>query len=42
MVLDRWTPSENNLSLGKFGFYIPGNDQVALSTFSHYVDLSAR
>ena len=42
LVLDRWAPSGNNLSLGKFGFYIPGNDQVALSSFSHYVDLSTR
>jgi hypothetical protein len=42
MVLDRWTPSGSNLSLGKFGFYIPGNDQVALSSFSHYVDLGTR
>ncbi len=42
MVLDRWTPSGNNLSLGKFGFYIPGNDQVSLSSFSYYVDLSTR
>ena len=42
IVLDRWTPSGSNLSLGKFGFYIPGNDQVALSSFSHYVDLSMR
>ncbi len=42
LVLDRWAPSGSNLSLGKFGFYIPGNDQVALSSFSHYVDLSTR
>ncbi|MGB7602148.1 MAG: protein kinase [Candidatus Sulfotelmatobacter sp.] len=42
IVLDRWTPSGSNLSLGKFGFYIPGNDQVSLSSFSHYVDLSTR
>ena len=42
LVLDRWALSGSNLSLGKFGFYIPGNDQVALSSFSHYVDLSTR
>jgi serine/threonine protein kinase len=42
IALDRWTPSGSNLSLGKFGFYIPGNDQVSLSSFSHYVDLSTR
>ncbi|MGA7892024.1 MAG: hypothetical protein WCA49_02265 [Candidatus Sulfotelmatobacter sp.] len=42
VVLDRWTPPGSNLSLGKFGFYIPGSDQVALSNFGHYVDLSTR
>jgi serine/threonine-protein kinase len=42
MVLDRWTQPGSNLTLGKFGFYIPGNDQVALSTFGHYVDLNTR
>ena len=41
-VLDRWTQPGTNLSLGKFGFYIPGNDQVALSSFAHYVDLNIR
>jgi hypothetical protein len=39
-VLDRWTqPGAQpaaNLSLGKFGFYIPGDDQIALSSFAHY------
>ncbi len=42
IVLDRWTQSGSNLSQGKFGFYIPNNDQVALSTFAHYADLSTR
>ncbi len=41
-VLDRWTQTGGNLSLGRFGFYIPGNDQVALSSFGHYVDLNTR
>ena len=41
-VLDRWTQPGTNLSLGKFGFYIPGSDQVALSSFAHYVDLNLR
>jgi len=41
-VLDRWTQPGANLSSGKFGFYIPGNDQVALSSFAHYVDLNIR
>jgi hypothetical protein len=37
--LDKWSGS--NLSAGKFGFYIPGNDQIALTSFSRYADLSA-
>jgi len=41
-VLDRCTRPGVDLSLGKFGFYIPGNDQVALSSFAHYVDLNIR
>jgi hypothetical protein len=41
-VLDRWTQPGTNLSLGKFGFYIPGSDEVALSTFAHYVELNTR
>jgi len=42
IVLDRWNSPATNLSLGKFGFYIPGNDQVSLSNFGHYVDLTTR
>jgi tetratricopeptide (TPR) repeat protein len=41
-VLDRWTRPGTNLSLGKFGFYIPGSDQTALSSFAHYADLNIR
>ena len=41
-VLDRWTQPGANLSLGKFGFYIPGNDEVALSSFAQYADLNIR
>jgi hypothetical protein len=41
-VLDRWTQPGVNLGQGKFGFYIPGNDQVALSSFAHYADLNIR
>ena len=41
-VLDRWTQPGTNLSLGKFGFYIPGSDEVALSSFAHYADLNIR
>ncbi len=39
-VLDRWTRAGTNPGTGKFGFYIPGSDQVALSNFSHYGDLN--
>jgi hypothetical protein len=42
VALDRWTEPGSNLSLGRFGFYIPGSDQVALSSFGHYVDLNIR
>ncbi|MGA9039829.1 MAG: protein kinase [Terriglobales bacterium] len=38
VVVDKWSVSGANLSQGKFGFYIPGSDQVALSSFSHYAD----
>ncbi len=38
-VLDHWTQPGANLSLGKFGFYVPGNDEVAVSSFAHYSDL---
>ncbi len=41
-VVDRWTQPGTNLTLGKFGFYLPGNDQIALSGFSQYVDLNVR
>jgi serine/threonine protein kinase len=42
VVIDRWTLTGTNLSQGRFGFYIPGSDQVALSNFGHYADLSPR
>lgn len=41
-LLDRLTQPGTNLSQGKFGFYIPGNEQVALSSFTHYADLNLR
>ena len=41
-LLDRCAQSSGNLNLGKFGFYIPGNDQVALVSFAHYTDLNVR
>jgi serine/threonine protein kinase len=39
VALDKWSGA--NLSGGRFGFYIPGNDQVALSSFNRYPDLGA-
>ena len=41
-VLDRWTQPGTNLTLGKFGFYLPGNDEVALSSFDYFADLNIR
>jgi hypothetical protein len=42
VILDKWNSPGTNLAAGKFGFYIPGNDQVALASFSHYADLNAQ
>ena len=39
-VLDHWAQPGANLSSGKFGFYLPGNDEVAISSFAHYADLN--
>ena len=41
-MLDRWTQPGANLGLGKFGFYLPGDDQMAVSGFAHYGDLNIR
>jgi len=41
VILDKWSAPGGNLTSGRFGFYIPGGDQVALSDFGHYADLSA-
>jgi serine/threonine protein kinase len=40
--LDSWNPSSGNLSSGKFGFYLPNNDEVRVSNFSHYSELKLR
>jgi serine/threonine protein kinase len=37
--LDSWSPSGGNVSTGKFGFYLPGGDEIKLSNFSHYNEL---
>jgi len=42
VVLDRFAQPGANLNAGRFGFYVPGNDQVTLSSFSHYVDLNTK
>ena len=42
LSLDRWAQPGSNLTQGKFGFYIPGGDQVVLSSFGHYSDLNIR
>jgi len=42
VILDKWNSPGSNLAAGKFGFYIPGNDQVALAAFSHYADLNTQ
>jgi hypothetical protein len=42
VVLDKWSESGLNPSRGKFGFYIPRSDQVALSNFSHYPDFTVQ
>ena len=40
--LDSWIRPDGNLSSGKFGFYLPGNDEIKLSNFSHYGELKLR
>ena len=40
VVLDRWTQPGVSLSAGRFGFYLPGGDQVSLASFNHYQDLN--
>jgi hypothetical protein len=42
VILDKWTVPGTNLASGKFGFYIPGSDQVALASFSHYAELNTQ
>lgn len=41
-TLDHWRPQGANPGQGKFGFYLPGNEQVALSNFAHYADINTR
>jgi hypothetical protein len=39
-ALDSWNASGG--TSGKFGFYLPGNDEVKVSNFSHYNELKLR
>ena len=41
VTLDTWSEQGTDLSAGKFGFYIPGKDQLALTNFRHYADSRA-
>ena len=40
VVIDRCSQPGVNLSSGRFGFYLPGGDQVWLANFGHYLDLN--
>ena len=40
IVVDSWSQPGVNLAAGKFGFYIPSNDEMSLANFSHYADLA--
>jgi eukaryotic-like serine/threonine-protein kinase len=40
--LDKWSWSGTNLASGKFGFYLPGEDEIAIMNFHHYGDLDTR
>jgi len=39
-TLDHWTSQGSNLAQGKFGFYLPGSEQISLSSFAHYGELN--
>lgn len=41
-TLDTYSSPGTNLAAGKFGFIIPGGDEIALSNFNHYADLSLK
>jgi hypothetical protein len=41
VLLDTWSQPGTNLSSGKFGFLFSGSDQLAVSNFTYYADLSA-
>jgi hypothetical protein len=37
--LDKWSWPGTNLASGKSGFYLPGEDEIAIMNFHHYADL---
>ncbi|HZC23240.1 MAG TPA: protein kinase [Candidatus Binatia bacterium] len=39
-AVDKFVQPGTNLAQGKFGFYLPGGDQISLSNFAHYLDLN--
>ena len=39
VVLDKLAAPGTNLASGRFGFYLPGKDQIAIMNFNHYADL---
>jgi hypothetical protein len=41
-VLDKWNSPGINPASGRFGFYLPGKDQIAIKNFAHYGDLDLR
>jgi len=41
-VLDKWSPPGASFAAGRFGFYLPGKDQIAIMNFNHYPDLDIR
>jgi hypothetical protein len=41
-TLDSWIAPGSNLNSGKFGFYLPNNDEIKVSNFSHYGELKLR
>ena len=42
VVLDKFSSPGTSLASGKFGFYLPGKDQIAIMNFNHYADLDTR
>ena len=40
--LDKWSWPGTNLASGKFGFYLPGEDEIAIMNFKHFADLEKR